>query len=286
MVLSTEQRDYWWWLMHNGDVDAARLLLTVADLPGWQADLPRLLNGLLARRQAHGAWATTNANAWGTLAVDAFAKVMELVPVAGTTRITLGQQQHTVDWNNTPAKAPLDVALNPATDALHIQHDGPGAPWASVEVRAAVPLTAPRFAGYGVSRNITPVQQKVPGQWHVGDVLRVRLSIRAQADMSWVVVDDPVPAGASLLGSGLGRDSAAAQAGEERTGNAWPLYQARDFTSFKSFYRYVPRGDFSLEYTVRLNNPGQFALPPTRVEAMYAPEVFGEMPNTAFSILP
>lgn len=285
MVLSTEQRDYWWWLMHNGDVDAARLLLAVADLPGWQADLPRLLTGLLARQQPHGAWATTNANAWGTLAVDAFAKVMEPVPVTGATRITLGQHQRTVDWN-APPKAPLDVALNPATDALHIQHDGPGAPWASVEVRAAVPLTAPRFAGYVVSRSITPVQQKVAGRWHVGDVLRVHLNIRAQADMSWVVVDDPVPAGASLLGTGLGRDSAAATSGEQAEGRAWPLYQARDFTSFKSFYRYVPRGDFSLEYTIRLNNPGQFALPPTRVEAMYAPEVFGEAPNAVFEIAP
>jgi alpha-2-macroglobulin len=114
----------------------------------------------------------------------------------------------------------------------------------------------------------------------------VRLSIHAQADMSWVVVDDPVPAGASILGNGLGRDSAAAQAGEQRTGNAWPLYQARDFTSFKSFYRHVPRGDFSLEYTIRLNNPGQFTLSPTRVEAMYAPEVFGEAPNAVFGIEP
>ena len=30
---------------------------------------------------------------------------------------------------------------------------------------------------------------------------------------------------------------------------------------------------------MRLNNPGTFALPPTRVEAMYAPEMFGEIPN-------
>ncbi len=30
---------------------------------------------------------------------------------------------------------------------------------------------------------------------------------------------------------------------------------------------------------MRLNNPGRFALPPTRVEAMYAPESFGESPN-------
>jgi uncharacterized protein YfaS (alpha-2-macroglobulin family) len=30
---------------------------------------------------------------------------------------------------------------------------------------------------------------------------------------------------------------------------------------------------------VRLNNEGRFSLPPTRVEAMYAPEMFGEVPN-------
>ena len=43
----------------------------------------------------------------------------------------------------------------------------------------------------------------------------------------------------------------------------------------------MPKGRFSTEYTVRLNNPGTFQLPPTRVEAMYAPEMFGERPNAA-----
>ena len=120
----------------------------------------------------------------------------------------------------------------------------------------------------------------------MGDTLRVRVTVLAQADMSWVVVDDPVPAGASLLGNGLGRDSAAARSGEQRAGMAWPMYEARDYTSFKAFYAYVPRGAFSVEYTLRLNNPGEFALPPSRVEAMYAPEVFGEMPNKAFEVAP
>jgi uncharacterized protein YfaS (alpha-2-macroglobulin family) len=30
---------------------------------------------------------------------------------------------------------------------------------------------------------------------------------------------------------------------------------------------------------VRINNAGEFSLPPTRVEALYAPDVFGEAPN-------
>ena len=39
-----------------------------------------------------------------------------------------------------------------------------------------------------------------------------------------------------------------------------------------------------MEYTVRLNNVGTFSLPPSRVEAMYAPEMFGEVPNMRVTV--
>ena len=35
---------------------------------------------------------------------------------------------------------------------------------------------------------------------------------------------------------------------------------------------------------MRLNNAGDFALPPTRVEALYAPEMFGEVPNARIKV--
>jgi uncharacterized protein YfaS (alpha-2-macroglobulin family) len=36
---------------------------------------------------------------------------------------------------------------------------------------------------------------------------------------------------------------------------------------------------------VRLNNAGEFALPPTRAEALYAPEMFGEIPNAKLKVV-
>jgi uncharacterized protein YfaS (alpha-2-macroglobulin family) len=41
-----------------------------------------------------------------------------------------------------------------------------------------------------------------------------------------------------------------------------------------------------VEYTVRLNNAGTFGLPPTRVEALYAPSVFGAIPNATMVVVP
>jgi hypothetical protein len=40
-----------------------------------------------------------------------------------------------------------------------------------------------------------------------------------------------------------------------------------------------------MEYTVRLNNVGDFALPPSRVEALYAPEMFAESPNARVRVV-
>jgi alpha-2-macroglobulin len=114
----------------------------------------------------------------------------------------------------------------------------------------------------------------------------VRLEIDAQSDMTWVVVSDPVPGGATILGSGLGRDSQIATRGEKRAGNSWPAYEERSFAAFRSYYEYLPRGKHVVEYTLRLNNPGRFALPPSRVEAMYAPETFGELPNAGIEVAP
>ena len=39
-----------------------------------------------------------------------------------------------------------------------------------------------------------------------------------------------------------------------------------------------------MEYTIRLNNVGEFSLPPSRAEAMYAPEMFGEAPNARVKV--
>jgi alpha-2-macroglobulin len=116
----------------------------------------------------------------------------------------------------------------------------------------------------------------------------VHLKIEAQTDMTWVVVNDPIPAGASHLGTGLSRDSAIATSGENTSAEnfVWPIYSERAFDAFRAYYDYVPKGTFEIEYTIRLNQSGTFKLPATRVDALYEPEMFGELPNSPFEVAP
>ena len=164
--------------------------------------------------------------------------------------------------------------------------DGTGRPWVTLQSIAAIPLKIPFSSGYKVSRMVTPVQQKTAGRWSRGDVARVHLEVEAQADMTWVVVDDPIPAGSTVLGRGLGGDSTLLAQGETKRGTVWPAFEERTFEAFRAYYRYVPKGRFIVEYTVRLNNPGTFHLPATHVEAMYAPEMLGEYPNEDWKVQP
>lgn len=292
LVFSTERSDNWWWLMSGGDVNAAKLLALASQLPAWKDDVPQLVTGLLGR-QTRGAWMTTTANAWGVMAIRRYAQVYEKTPVAGTVHATLGDASRTFDWAKAARQDgvasgmvdlpwPAAASGTPGAPApLQVDQQGAGRPWATVRALAAVPLREPVAAGYRIRRTVTPVEQALAGKWSRGDTYRVRLDIDAQADMTMVVVSDPVPTGATILGSGLGRDSVIATRDQK---SAWSDFVERTPEAYREYFGFVPKGTLAVEYTVRLNNAGEFALPPSRVEAMYAPDVFGETPNARLTV--
>jgi uncharacterized protein YfaS (alpha-2-macroglobulin family) len=236
--------------------------------------------------------------------------------VAGVTAATLGAVKAQVDWSKVERVKTTDAAGAPnqgtffgapaspgnlknntmflpwaaspsgapVRDTLLVTQQGTGKPWLTLQSIAAVQLKAPFAAGYALKKTITPVEQATAGKYTRGDVLRVTIEVNASADMTWVVISDPIPGGATILGSGLGRDSQIATQGEKKSGAGWPAFEERSFEAFRSYYEYLPKGVVKMEYTVRLNNVGDFALPPSRVEAMYAPEMFGETPNARVKV--
>jgi alpha-2-macroglobulin len=310
MIFSTEKDDYWWWLMQSGDANTAKLILSVIDDPAWKEDMPRLANGFIARQQ-RGAWLTTTANLWGGLALEKFSTAFEATPVAGFTTANMGTGKAAVDWSRVERIKATDpegekhattwfgapaspgnlrnntmfLPWSAGKDTLSVNHAGAGKPWLTIQSVAAVQLKAPFNAGYQVSKTITPVEQAVKGQYSRGDVLRITLDVNASADMTWVAMTDPIPGGSTILGGGLGRDSEIATKNERKSGSAWAAFEERSFENYRAYYEFVPKGKFTMEYTVRLNNVGEFAMPPTRIEAMYAPEMFGESPNARVKVV-
>jgi uncharacterized protein YfaS (alpha-2-macroglobulin family) len=282
---STERRDGLWWLMASPDTNANRTLIAMLDDPQARPDLARVARGALAR-QRRGHWDTTPANAWGVVAMDRFSGRFESESVTGTATAALASETSRVDWSATKDAATLSFPWPKRSAELVVTQVGSGKPWATVLSRAAVPLAAPLASGFRVTKTVTPVEQKSPGSWTRGDIARVRLDLESEQDMTWVVVSDPVPAGATILGGGLGGDARALSGTAKRSGGAWPAFEERTFEAFRAYYQFVPQGRWSLEYLVRLNGAGRFGLPPTRIEALYAPELFGALPNSPVEVKP
>jgi hypothetical protein len=285
---STESADTMDWLLATAELNLVRFVGLAHESPAFRSDVPRLVKGALGR-QRRGAWSTTVANAWGRLALERFARAFEAAPVAGETEVALAGEARSVAWaDEAPAPLRLPWPLGPGEVAL--RHRGTGAPWAELRAVAAIPLEKPLFAGYTIARRWTPLEQKAPGAWSRGDLVRVRLEIDAQSDAAWVVISDPIPTGATILGSGLGRDSALATEGERAEGDGWGCpcraFTERSFEAYRDYFEYVPKGRFAVEYTLRLDQDGRFGLPPTRVEAMYAPESFAELPHEPLEVSP
>jgi uncharacterized protein YfaS (alpha-2-macroglobulin family) len=291
MGFSTEAGDALYWLMADADVNALKLVAFLSEFKQWHDEVPRLMRGALARQQ-RGRWATTVADAWGAVAMQRFTQAYESTPVTGTTAISLADATQRIAWTAPPERGDPSVATPPLLHLpwpaqaaeLGAEHNGGGAPWLTVASRAAIPLSAPLSSGYQITKAVTPLEARTPGKLSVGDTLRVRLDVDAQSDMTWVVVNDPIPTGASHLGTGLARDSQIDT--PDNTDHLDPAFVERRFDAYRGYYDFVPKGHLTAEYVIRLNQSGHFEIPPTRVEALYAPEMFGELPNAAVEVEP
>lgn len=232
------------------------------------------------------------ANAWGVTTLQKFSSLFEKEKVTGFTSTTLmggGSSLAKTDWAKTPGGEKAQFQWPAGSEskpvALTFGHEGTGRPWVHFETVSAIPLKKPLELGYSVVRKVTPVEAKVAGKWSKGDVANVELIVTARADQAWVVVRDPVPAGASHLGAGLDGSSQLLDRAKRQRPKAGEIeefpseFEEKSLSHFVSYAAYLPKGTYKMSYRIRLNASGTMKLPPTHVEAMYSPETFGDSPN-------
>lgn len=281
-----EAMDGLWWMMIDRRVMQAKLLFAMMNEPAWAKDIPYLVQGL-AKSQDRGHWGTSTGNLWAILAMNYFTQNFEKVPAEGHVNMSVSGSDYAEanTWENLGVKQRvLAPWRGDAPAKLDLSLQGKGRVWATVSALAAVENTEAQYAGYKIKKTVEPISQAVSGEWRVGDTYRVRLEIDAASSMTWAVVSDPIPAGASILGGGLGRDSIIENQVQESDWWSGPSFIERKSEVYRAYYGYLPSGQHTLEYAVRLNTVGNFVLPSTRVEGLYAPETYGELPNATMQV--
>lgn len=281
--LKTEKSDTLWWLMVSRDLIINRIILTFLKDSKWSYQIPRLVNGSITR-QIKGIWDTTTANAWGYLAVKNYIKAFESNVITGKTTLSLDGVEHSFNWSDEGKKGkdnkPIEIKLGHQKAQLKAQHYGTGMPWLTVKSKSALLLKEPIYKGYKIKKTYQPLEQKQEGSFSVGDKIKVINEISASSDMTWVALKDPIPTGAVIISKGISKN------GLNPSGCAIPTYEEKASDSYRAYFEYLKSGNCSIEYVIRLNTAGSFNLPETRVEALYAPELFAENPNKKFHVTP
>ena len=307
-----EEENYDWWAMNTDTRSSAIILDALARLDPDNALIPNVVRWLMIARQ-DGIWETTQETAWALIALT------DWMVVTGELK---GEYDYSV-WLNDESLAEGSVTPDTVGEPVQLQVDvadlladvgnrltvgrGPGEGrlyyTAHLKVYLPVEEIEPLNRGIIVSRQYSDPEctegTKCPevNEATVGDVVQVRLTIIAPHDLYYVVVEDPLPAGAEAIDTGLATTSLLEQeAGLYRETESeswywfyhwwWNWYSRSEMRDDKVvlFADYLPAGTYEYTYTFRATLPGEYQVIPTTAHEFYFPEVFGRGDGRLFTV--
>jgi uncharacterized protein YfaS (alpha-2-macroglobulin family) len=130
-----------------------------------------------------------------------------------------------------------------------------------------------------------------------GELVIVDLLFESAEPRDHVVLDDPLPAGLEALDYDLDTTSKAARDAAAKEADPKMAWLGTTFRSAPShrevrddrvvtYFDKIEPGMYRVSYLARATSIGGFVVPPTRIEAMYAPEIYGRTAATTLTVRP
>lgn len=313
-----EEDNYDWWSMNTDTRSTAIILSAYARLDANNALAPNIVRWLMVARKV-GHWETTQETAWALIGLTDWMKVTgELKPNYDYALFlndkSISEGAITSEQVQQPIKLSIaikDLIIDQANRLTFSRGAGEGVLYYTAHLRVFQPVEdlKPVDRGVSVSRRYTLAsckeadRSKCPEvtQAKLGDVIRVDLTLIAPHDLYYLVVEDPLPAGAEAIDRGLATTSMLDQdpaliRQPRRLDDGrefyspwwwwWNWYSRSELRDEKVvlFADYLGRGTYEYSYTMRATLPGDYKVIPTVASEFYFPEVFGRSDGRLLSI--
>ncbi|MBX3065268.1 MAG: Ig-like domain-containing protein [Anaerolineae bacterium] len=299
-----DYRDYWNW---NTDTRTTALVLkALIQIQPSNQLIPNVVRWIMVARTAD-AWETTQETAWAVLALTDWMVVTNELNPSYTFGATLNGKSLTTTETASPQNVRDSVQLQvQVQDLLKGELNrftvdrtaGDGQLYYTAHLTAYLPVeqVQPLSRGITISRqyslasdpNNTPITEA-----HVGDNIRVTLTIVAPNDLNYAVITDPIPAGTEGVDPGL---ATTAIGQEPQLRDTDPLYDGWGWwwfskTEFRDdrvvlYATYLPRGTYQYTYTLRAGLPGVYRVIPATGQEFYFPDTYGRSAGSLFTLLP
>ncbi len=286
-----------------GDMEVAGPLLQLAT----QLQDPRAseIAATLLKQRQNNRWSTTKATADALLGLTAYYQAQlqqlpspgEVLVLNGTTGSPVGRWQPSAgNLRQVIELADADVDM---LSSLRLEKSGPVPLYYSLTGEAFTPNPpSPKSQGFQLTRSYfrlqpqrqsngqilyqeRPLQAGDPVQ--AGEMLLGRLTVQAERDSHYVLIEDPLPSGGEIT----------SQDPRLLTGSApeywwnwfWTHQENRD-DRVAFFSTFLEKGMHEFVYLFRPEIPGQFQVSPALAEEMYDPSHYGQSTSTSLSVVP
>lgn len=278
----------------------------ISEQPG--SDLiPKAVTGLIGN-QVKGRWSNIQENGFVLVALQRYFATFEAQSPSFVARVWLGDDyaaEHAYEGRSIDRRHTLVPMSELGGDPdIVLAKEGSGRLYYRLGLRyAPADLTVePRDEGFVVDRvyeavdDANDVRRDGAGTWHIepGAMVRVRVTMVADANRTNMVLVDPLPAGLEALNPVLAASprppaedpSAATDAVGPPNWFGWTWFDHENLRDdrVEAYGAYLYGGTYEYTYIARATTPGVFVVPPARAEEIYAPEVFGRSAGDTVAI--
>ncbi|HEV8535368.1 MAG TPA: Ig-like domain-containing protein [Candidatus Limnocylindria bacterium] len=291
--------------------------LALARVQPDHALLPQTVRWLVVARGADG-WRTSIDRALGILALTTYAVTTGELAGDYSYKVQIGDRDildGLMKPGTTPSTATKSVPLTTLAPgkmnmlAISRDYSRPGRLYYTLDLKYVTPAKEIEALnrGFAISHQYTLLDDpnKPVTSAKVADTVRVKLTIVAPADRSYVVIEDLLPAGLEPVDARLKivdpalvtkLDAERAQATQRQAGgyvapwfrwyySPWRQVDLRDDRAVL-FADRLPKGIYEYIYFARATTPGNFFVGPAHAEETYFPEVFGRSDSSRFVVAP
>jgi uncharacterized protein YfaS (alpha-2-macroglobulin family) len=287
---------YYW--IHGSDVRTTALVLQARlEAQGRIPDAEKMVRWLLLERR-NGRWRTTQENAYVLSALATYFRVYESEVPDFQARVgydlkgafrevlkadfqgrSLAQRERRLALDSLKAGAPGDTQI-----AVRLAKTGTGRLYYGLRLTYAPLDIKPRTEGLLVRKSITALEGKPATEFRRGQLYKVTLKVYTPQQRLFVVCDDPLAAGFEVVNTDfrttsdqLRRRLSQARRAEGDRYRWWGSFDHQEIYAdrYRLFATSLEDGAHTYTYFVKALTTGKFLIPPTRVEEMYTPEVFG-----------
>jgi hypothetical protein len=277
------------WIYSSNLRTTAVILQSLIEIGSDDPHVPQIAQWLVKRKQA-GRWSTTQENFYVFYALNDFYQKYEDVQPDFNISVALADSSLLkVSFNKAiqeieRAEVPISQFYPGKTIPLTIEKKGAGTLYYQTRMTYA-PQKPPQALdqGFSIYKDITTLDGTPLSSIQAGSLVAVTLQIVVPRESLYIVVDDPLPAGLEAVNPvyvtesqemlrKLGRSNKEhANFSRWRGFNHMEMYDDRVVLFADSL---LP-GLHTHRYLARALTPGTFHAPGTKIEEMYAPEVFG-----------